>query len=116
MSKRDWRLYFDDIFDCIKKIENYTANLSYDEFIRDNKTQDAVIRNLEVIGEAAKQVEENIKKKYNNIPWKEMVGIRNRIIHGYFGVDLEIIWQIINHDLRDLKQKIEKVLTEDDNK
>jgi len=71
---------------------------------------------LEVIGEAGRQVEENIKKKYDNIPWKEIVGFRNRIIHEYFGVDFEIVWQIVIHDLEGLKQKIEIALMEDNNK
>lgn len=112
MSKRDWRLYFEDILESIKKIESYTLNFSYDNFIKDSKTVDAVVRNLEIIGEAGRQVEESIKKKYDNIPWKEIVGFRNRIIHGYFGIDFAIIWQIIIHDLPGLKQKIENYLVE----
>ena len=110
MSKRDWKLYFEDILECIKKIESYTTDISYDDFIKDSKTIDAVVRNLEVIGEAARQVQEDTKQKYNYIPWKEIVGLRNRVIHEYFGVDLEIVWQIINQDLKELKGKIEKVL------
>lgn len=110
MSKRDWKLYFEDILGSIKKIESYISNLSYDDFIKDNKTVDAVVRNLEIIGEAGRQIDEDTKKKYDDIPWKEIVGFRNKVIHGYFVIDFEIIWQIITYDLLELKQKIEKVL------
>ena len=110
MSKRDFRLYFEDILESTKKIEGYIANLTYDDFVKDNKTIDAVVRNLETIGEAAKQIDEETKKKYDDIPWREIVDFRNRIIHGYFVIDYEIIWQIISKDLPDLKQKIEKAI------
>ena len=110
MSKRDFRLYLEDILESINKIEGYIANLTLDDFIKDNKTIDAVVRNLETIGEAAKQIDEETKKKYNDIPWREIVDFRNRIIHGYFVIDYEIIWQIISKDLSDLKQKVEKAI------
>ena len=110
MSKRDFRLYLEDILESTKKIEGYIANLTYNDFVKDNKTIDAVVRNLETIGEAAKQIDEETKKKYDDIPWREIVDFRNRIIHGYFVIDYEIIWQIISKDLPDLKQKIEKAI------
>ena len=110
MSKRDFRLYFEDILESTKKIEGYIANLTYNDFVKDNKTIDAVVRNLETIGEAAKQIDEETKKKYDDIPWREIVDFRNRIIHGYFVIDYEIIWQIISKDLPDLKQKVEKAI------
>ena len=110
MSKRDFRLYLEDILESINQIEGYIANLTLDDFIKDNKTIDAVVRNLETIGEAAKQIDEETKKKYNDIPWREIVDFRNRIIHGYFVIDYEIIWQIISKDLPDLKQKVEKAI------
>ena len=110
MSKRDFRLYLEDILESINKIEGYIANLTLDDFIKDNKTIDAVVRNLETIGEAAKQIDEETKKKYNDIPWREIVDFRNRIIHGYFVIDYEVIWQIVSKDLSDLKQKVEKAI------
>ncbi len=110
MSKRDFRLYLEDILESTKKIEGYIANLTYNDFVKDNKTIDAVVRNLETIGEAAKQIDEETKKKYDDIPWREIVDFRNRIIHGYFVIDYEIIWQIISSDLPDLKQKVEKAI------
>jgi uncharacterized protein with HEPN domain len=112
MPKRDWRLYFEDIFECINKIGIYTAGMAYNEFVKDDKTIDAVVRNLEVIGEAARQVPDSIKQKYSDIPWKEIIGLRNRVIHEYFGVDFEIVWEIITHDLPKLKEKIGNVLRE----
>jgi uncharacterized protein with HEPN domain len=86
--------------------------MSYNKFAKDTKTIDAVIRNLEVIGEAARQVPDIIKQKYSDIPWKELIGLRNRVVHEYFGVDFEIVWEIITNDLPDLKEKIGNVLTE----
>lgn len=112
MPKRDWQLYFDDIFECINKIEKYIGDMNYEEFSKDSKTIDAVIRNLEVIGEAAKQIPDSIKQKYREIPWREIVGLRNRVIHEYFGVDLDIVWEIIKHDLPDLKEKLKNVFEE----
>ena len=88
MSKRDVRLFLYDILEAISKIENYTKGMSYDEFIHDEKTIDAVIRNLEIIGEAAKNIPEDAKNKYPEIPWKEIAGMRDKLIHAYFGVKL----------------------------
>ena len=91
-SKRDWKLFISDMLECVEKIEKYVANLSYDDFIKDDKTKDAVMRNLEIIGEAANQVPMNIRERYKNIPWAQIVGLRHRLIHGYFVVDYYIVW------------------------
>lgn len=95
MSKRNWRLFINDILECIEKIEKYISNLSYDDFVKDNKTKDAVVRNLEIIGEAANQIPLNIRKRYKDIPWVQIIGLRHRLIHGYFVVDYDIVWNII---------------------
>ena len=95
MSKRNWRLFVNDILECIEKIEKYISNLSYDDFVKDNKTKDAVVRNLEIIGEAANQIPLNIRKRYKDIPWVQIIGLRHRLIHGYFVVDYDIVWNII---------------------
>lgn len=113
MSKRDWKLFINDILECIEKIETYLASLSYDDFLSDDKTKDAVVRNLEVIGEAAKQIPEQIRQKYPEIPWQQIAGLRNRLIHGYFVVDYGIIWNIITKELPDLKTKIIEILKEE---
>jgi len=110
MSKRNWRLFVNDILECIEKIEKYISNLSYDDFVKDNKTKDAVVRNLEIIGEAANQIPLNIRKRYKDIPWVQIIGLRHRLIHGYFVVDYDIVWNIIKKELPDLKTKIKEIL------
>ena len=95
---RDSYLYVEDILKSIEKIKRCTAGMSFKDFIRDEKTIDAVLRNLEIIGEVAKNVSEEIRQKYPQIPWKEIAGMRDRLIHAYFGVDLEIVWQTIVSD------------------
>lgn len=110
MSKRQWRLFIEDILECIGKIEEYTEDMSFDEFGKDSKTVDAVVRNLEVIGEASKNVPDEVKKQYQKIYWEGMIGLRNRIVHEYFGVDLKIVWHIIKEELPALKEKMKLVL------
>ena|SRR3989339_1186809 len=109
MSKRGIELYLKDILDSIDKIEIFTKGFSWDDFFVDVKTIDAVIRNLEIIGEAANNMPESLKLEYNNVPWIEIVGMRNKIVHEYFGVDNEILWDTIKNDLPDLKLKIQKI-------
>ncbi len=104
--------YVKDILDSIEKIENFTAAMTYDQFLEDAKTQDAVIRNLEVIGEAVKNVPEGIKDKYNDIPWKLIAGMRDKLIHEYWGVSFTIVWETIGSDFPLFKEKI-KHLYED---
>ena len=107
---RDPYLYIEDILTSIKKIKRYTAGMSFGDFIRNEKTIDAVLRNLEIIGEAAKNVPEEIRQKYPQIPWKEIAGMRDRLIHAYFGVDLEIVWQTIVSDLPKLEFELIKII------
>ncbi|ALM74147.1 HepT-like ribonuclease domain-containing protein [Thermococcus barophilus] len=109
-------LYIGDILRSIEKIKRYTAGMSFGDFIRDEKTIDAVLRNLEVIGEAAKNVPEEIKQKYPQIPWKEIAGMRDRLIHAYFGVDLEIVWQTIISDLPKLESELFKIIKKEGQK
>ncbi len=110
MSKRNWKLFLVDVLESIEKIENYTSEISFEEFIKDEKTKDAVVRNIEIIGEAVKHIPEEIKEKYNQIPWKKITGMRNRLIHGYFVVDYTIVWEIIKNELPDLKEKVKTIL------
>ena len=112
MSKRDAILFLYDILEAIAKIESYTEGMNYDEFIHDEKTIDAVIRNLEIIGEAAKNIPEDIKNEYPEIPWKAIAGMRDKLIHSYFGVSLPIVWETIKNDLPILKCQIERILKE----
>ena len=109
MSKRDWRLFINDMLECIERIEKYVSGLSYDDFIKDDKTKDAVVRNLEIIGEAANQIPMDIRERYKDIPWAQIVGLRHRLIHGYFVVDYDIVWNIISKEIPDLKIKIKEI-------
>ncbi|MEO8823548.1 MAG: DUF86 domain-containing protein [Ginsengibacter sp.] len=95
MSKREPYLLVEDIIDSADKILDYTRNFSFEQFTRDSKTIDAVIRNFEIIGEAANRLPEDFKDKYPNIDWHRIRGFRNRIVHDYFGVDFSIVWEII---------------------
>jgi uncharacterized protein with HEPN domain len=90
--------YIKDILDSIEKIEIFTMGLDYDEFVKDVKTQDAVIRNLEVIGEAVKSVSDDIKEKFDDIPWKSIASMRDKLIHEYWGVSLSMVWETIKSD------------------
>jgi uncharacterized protein with HEPN domain len=94
MSKREPILLIEDIIDSGNKILEYTENLSFEEFTRDSKTIDAVIRNFEIIGEAANRLPEDYKYKYEDIDWHRIRGFRNRIVHDYFGIDYAIVWEI----------------------
>lgn len=109
MKKRSSRLYLADIIDAIGKILEYTKRVSYDDFCKDAKTIDAVVRNYEIIGEAAKNIPDEVKSTYPEIPWKEMTGMRNKIIHEYFGVDVDIVWETTRNVLPELKKLLEKI-------
>ncbi len=112
MSKPSDLDLLDDILICVEKIQSYINGITYEQFIDDLKTQDAVIRNIEVIGEAAKHLSDNLRLKYSDIPWKEIVGTRDRLIHGYFGVNIDIVWRIATVDIPKLKPRIEKMKNE----
>ena len=94
MSKREPNLLVEDIIDSGKKILDYTRNLSFEEFTKDGKTIDAVIRNFEIIGEAANRLPDDFKENYPEIDWHRIRGFRNRIVHDYFGIDFTIVWKI----------------------
>ena len=106
MSKREAALYIEDILTSIEKIENYTQNMSFEEFCNDYKTIDAVVRNLSIIGEAVNNIPEETKEKYPNISWRGAIGMRNKVVHEYFGVDEEILWKTIRENLPNLKKQI----------
>lgn len=100
--RRDPLLYIDDIINCIQRIREYVADMSYEEFVIDQKTQDAVIRNLEVIGEAVNAIPDEIRTSNTDIDWRKIIGLRNLLIHEYFGVSLPIIWDVICNKLDEL--------------
>ncbi|MBS1778261.1 MAG: DUF86 domain-containing protein [Bacteroidetes bacterium] len=110
MSKRDTLLLLEDILAAAGKILTYTIGMSYDDFISDDKTIDAVVRNFEIIGEAANRVPEDYKLEHPEIEWRRMIGLRNRIIHEYFGIDYEIVWQIIQENIPELQERVQQTL------
>ncbi len=109
MSKRGWRVILADILESINKIENYVEGVTYQQFIQDDKTKDAVVRNLEIIGESANQIPKNIRQKFSDVPWFQIIGLRNKMIHGYFVVDYRIVWEIVKKDIPSLRRKIELI-------
>jgi uncharacterized protein with HEPN domain len=109
MSNRPIDLLLSDILESIDRVPQYIEGLSFDAFANDQKSIDAVVRNLEIIGEAANRLPDEFKEKHPEVQWHKVVGLRNRIIHDYFGIDLKIIWQIIQTDLPPLRQTLSKI-------
>ena len=110
MSKRDINLLLEDMLEAALKITKYTEDLDFDAFLKDDKTIDAVIRNFEVIGEAASRIDPDFKINNPEIEWKHLRGFRNRIVHEYFGVDYEIVWSIIEDDLIGLTNRLKLLI------
>lgn len=108
-SSRDWILRIRDILDSIAKIEQYTQNMTLLEFRKNDLVIDAVVRNFEIIGEASKCIPVSVQHAYPHIPWKQMVEMRNFLIHEYSGVDLSIVWQTAQKHLPDLKHKLSAI-------
>ena len=111
MSKRMDADLIQDIIESIHRIISYTENISYDKFLKDYKSQDAVIRNLEILGEAVKLLSVKIKEKYPHIPWKDITGTRDKLIHDYFGVNIDIVWDIVKTEIPKILPEVEKILT-----
>ncbi len=107
---RDSEVDLEDILDAIQKIERYTGGLSFRDFSDDDKTVDAVVRNLEIIGEAAKHVPAEVRDMHPEIEWQRIAGLRDILIHAYFGVDLNIVWNIVEVKLPVLRDQIKLIL------
>ena len=107
---REFKDYLDDMFRAINNIIDYTKELNFNNFKKNKLIIDAVIRNFEALGEAAGKIPQRIIKKYNNIKWKEISGMRNKIIHEYFSVDEKIIWDTIQKDIPELLEKIKVII------
>lgn len=102
--------YLEDILESINNIERFVEGMDFNDFKKDEKTIYAVIRALEIIGEAVKNIPEEIKKKYPEIPWKNMAGMRDKLIHEYFGVNKRVVWDAIKEELPNIKPLFEKIL------
>lgn len=108
--QRDHRIYLKDILSSISKIDEYVGDFSFQDFIKDSMRVDAVVRNLEVIGEAAKHVPEEVRKKYSFVDWRKISALRDILIHEYFGVDFDILWDIVKNKMPLLKRDVKKIL------
>jgi uncharacterized protein with HEPN domain len=109
---RNHRLYLKDILEAMESIERFVEGMNFDEFIQDDKTASAVVRKFEIIGEATKMIPEFIKEKYPQVPWKDMAGMRDRLIHAYFGTDYTLVWETIKNAIPKTKLIIYKILEE----
>jgi uncharacterized protein with HEPN domain len=112
MSSRDWKLYAEDIYQALLKIERYTAGLNFEAFVVNELVFDAVIRNLEIIGEAARHIPHQVQERHPEIPWARMRAMRNVLAHEYFGVDVNIIWKTVQSSLPPLKEALARMLEE----
>jgi|SRR3989338_334064 len=110
--KRDLILFIQDILESIEKIKSFSKSLTKEKLLSDDLHQSAIVRQIEIIGEAVKNLPDFFREKYKNVPWIEIAGMRDIIIHGYFRIDLDAVWKVIKDDLPNLKQKIIKIKKE----
>lgn len=107
---RDIRLYLQDILEAMDNIESFIGGMAFDQFAADDKTSSAVLRKLEVIGEAAKAIPEDVRAKHAAVPWREMAGMRDRLIHSYFGVDMALVWTAVKERIPAVRPEVQKAL------
>lgn len=108
--KREYKLFLDDIVENIDKIQRFVSGMSFDDFRKDDKTIYAVSRSLEIIGESVSQIPDEVKDKYGDIPWRDIKNFRNQVVHKYWDVDVEIVWDIVKNELDELKSKIKELI------
>jgi len=110
--KRYISIYIKDILENMKRADRFVEGMNYQDFVKDKKTSFAVIRCIEIMGEAAKHVPEEIRQKYPQVPWKDIAGMRDKVIHEYFGVNLKRVWLVLKEDIPRIKPRIKHVLDE----
>jgi len=114
MKERDFSDYVRDILDSIQDVEEFISGITFEEFLQNKKINKAIIRSLEVLGEASKKIPDDIKTRYPDVPWKRMSGMRDKLIHEYFGADLNIVWNVVKNELPPIKPFIEQLSREID--
>jgi len=112
LKNRIYLDYVQDIIDSIRDIESFIKGMKFVEFKKDRKTINAVVRSIEVIGEASKKIPASITAKYPKVPWKKMAGMRDKLIHEYFGIDLEILWKVAKEDIKSIRPAMRQILKE----
>lgn len=112
--KRDNTVFLRHILDAIQSVKQHLRGVSYEQFWQNQMVQDAVIRQLEIIGEASRNLSDDLRSAYSQVPWGEIIGLRNKLIHAYFSVDLSIVWEIANDDLPVLEEQVEHILASEE--
>ncbi len=107
--KREWGDYLTDILQAVSEVDEFTHGMTYNNFLRDKKTINAVIRSLEIMGEAAKRIPDEVRIRHPEIPWKYMTGMRDKLIHEYSGIDLETVWDVIKDELPPIRPLLERM-------
>lgn len=110
MSDRDWRLFLKDIHECSARVLEYSGAMTRKDFFEDRKTLDAVMRNLAIIGEAAKKIPADVRRKYPDVAWKKMAGLRDIVVHDYFSIDEDIIWDVVSIRIPELNRHIDSMI------
>ncbi len=110
---RDYRLFLEDILNCGLSIQRYAAGLDFDQFVSNRMAYDAILRNVELIGEAAKNVPPDIRARYPEVEWREIAGLRDVVAHEYFGLQDETLWDIVSHEVPVLVEQVRKILDQE---